>query len=196
MRVLSPELSPAQLQHSMEIFGNLIPARHSQLYATIVSKAVQFHSAAAASAPRTAAPVVTLQQKPRTAPSALAAVLSTDTAQESRASKRAKMMLSSASTSQQVHASSAKSLLSTVDGISLSRPPHPGPASATNPAQQQLKRLACIICKESPPREACASPCGHICCQKCWADWLKVKAECPMCRVRTAPSDIARIRVA
>jgi hypothetical protein len=201
MRVLSPELGASQLQHAMGIFGTLMPTKHSQLYATIVDKAIQFHSAANAPRKPTAiapppAPMISGQQKSKTASgsSALAAILSTDMAQESRASKRAKMMQSTA-TATQAHSSSsssAKALLSTVDGISLSR--HPQPVS--NSSTQQLKRLACIICKESPPREACASPCGHICCQQCWREWLRVKAECPMCRLRTTPSDIARIRVA
>lgn len=139
-------------------------------------------------------------------------------AQESRASKRAKMMQSTAtatttttsnqqslstSSSSSTPSSSAlarstiKTLLSTVDSIKLSKDPTSSSNnSIQNNQQEKLKKIMCIICTESPPKIACASPCGHICCEECWEKWLKVNSICPMCRVRTTRSDIARIRVA
>jgi hypothetical protein len=201
MRVLAPELSPKMLHQAMDTLGSLIPEQHSQLYSATVDKAIQFHAGTARTAtsalPAAPAPRVvsggTVPANPRqSSPSLLSSIPSEVMAQESKASKRAKMMQSSATQQVQSTSSTAKAaLLSNVEGISLTRRSQSSSADSA-----QMKRLGCIICKESPPRNASVSPCGHVCCEKCWEGWLRVKLECPMCRVRTSPSDIARLRFA
>ena len=54
--------------------------------------------------------------------------------------------------------------------------------------------LKCIICKEQA-QEACAARCGHICCQVCWTQWLKVKSACPLCRHPTTIDSITKIKI-
>jgi hypothetical protein len=212
MRVLSPELSPKVLHQAMHTLSNLIPDQHAQLYFATVDKAIQFHAATA----RTRPPAATTAGTPTVAAttprvgssqisvprqtsvpssssysSLLSSIPSEVMAQESKASKRAKLMQSSATQQVQSTSTAKATLLSNVESISLSRRNQPSATDST-----QMKRLGCIICKDSPPRNASVSPCGHICCEKCWEGWLRVKQECPMCRVRTALSDIARLRFA
>lgn len=194
MRVLAPELSPKMLQQAMNTLGSLIPEQHSQLYSVTVNKAVQFHAATARATPAGSSTDDTFvgNRMQKSSPSSLLSSIPSEVmAQESKASKRAKMMQSSATQQVQSSSTSKAALFTNVESISLSRR-----SNATAADSAQMKRLACIVCKESPPQNASVSPCGHICCEICWERCLRVKLECPMCRQRTALSDIARLRFA
>lgn len=68
--------------------------------------------------------------------------------------------------------------------------PSAGPAEESNP--RKPVKLSCIICKEVP-NVPCANRCGHVCCQSCWGEWLKVKEVCPMCREKANKENISRL---
>lgn len=73
-------------------------------------------------------------------------------------------------------------------------------ASTTKPKSSLLskdvrnERLQCTICREIA-QVPCAAKCGHICCEKCWQQWLKVKQICPFCRAPASQSTLARVIV-
>jgi hypothetical protein len=63
---------------------------------------------------------------------------------------------------------------------------------SSSPKGKSKKALfACSVCKEKLLKP-CAASCGHICCEKCWLQWLKVKSTCPICR---EPVDKNKIKV-
>jgi len=40
----------------------------------------------------------------------------------------------------------------------------------------------CVICSISLMTDPVATPCGHVFCRSCLIEWVRRKAECPMCR--------------
>ena len=58
------------------------------------------------------------------------------------------------------------------------------------PAGQQRK---CTLCLE-PFRDPSVTTCGHVFCWTCVQDWVKEKAECPLCRQSVLPQKILPLR--
>ncbi|KAL9109301.1 MAG: hypothetical protein Q9227_006056 [Pyrenula ochraceoflavens] len=58
------------------------------------------------------------------------------------------------------------------------------------PAGQQRK---CTLCLE-PFRDPSVTTCGHVFCWTCVQDWVKEKAECPLCRQDVLPQKILPLR--
>lgn len=85
-------------------------------------------------------------------------------------------------------------ILTNLDNIALTRQPLSANDTPVGDATK-MSLLACVICNDCPPQIPCVSRCGHVCCKSCWAQWLKVKSECPVCRQLTSASDIARVIV-
>ncbi|KAF7513685.1 hypothetical protein GJ744_007736 [Endocarpon pusillum] len=58
------------------------------------------------------------------------------------------------------------------------------------PAGQQSK---CTLCLE-PFRDPSVNTCGHVFCWTCIQDWIKEKAECPLCRQAILPQKVLPLR--
>ena len=58
------------------------------------------------------------------------------------------------------------------------------------PAGQQRK---CTLCLE-PFRDPSVTTCGHVFCWTCVQDWVKEKAECPLCRQDVLPQKLLPLR--
>ena len=52
-------------------------------------------------------------------------------------------------------------------------------------------RLTCQLCLENVPTTT--TPCGHLFCWFCLADWLNAKPQCPLCREHVEPSRIVHV---
>lgn len=77
---------------------------------------------------------------------------------------------------------------------SSSKPLQPRDTAQSKPAATENRRLACIICKETA-NIPCAGKCGHVCCQDCWVEWMKIKSQCPICREPVSKDSIVKIVV-
>lgn len=58
------------------------------------------------------------------------------------------------------------------------------------PSGQQSK---CTLCLE-PFRDPSVTTCGHVFCWTCIQDWIKEKAECPLCRQAILPQKVLPLR--
>jgi peroxin-10 len=58
------------------------------------------------------------------------------------------------------------------------------------PAGQQSK---CTLCLE-PLRDPSVTTCGHVFCWTCIQDWVKEKAQCPLCRQAILPQKVLPLR--
>ena len=67
----------------------------------------------------------------------------------------------------------------------------PGTQNSVN-NEVQCKNLSCLICLQVPERP-CVSSCGHVCCQQCWYQHLKVMKTCPCCRQEVDESKISKL---
>jgi hypothetical protein len=54
--------------------------------------------------------------------------------------------------------------------------------------------ITCIICYEKRT-DLLAAKCGHLACQRCWDEWLKLKLECPVCKSRARKKHLTKIHL-
>lgn len=203
--ILIPELNTFQLQSAMNNFSSLFTEKQ-ELYLSISKKSIQMammmSNSSQTSSVKRSNSVSNQSQKDKNHLSNTAELSinffgqnsSQEIAQESRASKRAKLMQNSAIFQQQNQSTitprtKGLALLSTVESLQRS-----GTTQISD--DSKLKSKSCNICQQSPPVVALVSSCGHICCQGCWNQWLRVKSICPVCRISLTSSDLAKLRVA
>lgn len=61
--------------------------------------------------------------------------------------------------------------------------------SATVPKSTLQSKFKCPLCLEQCKVQT-ATPCGHIFCWSCIAEWCSDKSECPICRATTRPQQL------
>ncbi len=134
----------------------------------------------------------------------------------SHSSKRAKTMLSMSQSEHASSGSSTSSALSSLGSLSdrnggapAKRPDFLSELSGSIPNVQLSARpgskvgsgavsssakMVCGICREvaSSP---CANRCGHVGCERCWEQWLRVNESCPFCRVPASKQSVTRLVV-
>ncbi len=66
----------------------------------------------------------------------------------------------------------------------------PSIMSWIGPDEQQRK---CTLCLE-PFKDPSVTTCGHVFCWECVQDWVKEKAECPLCRQAIKPEKVLPLR--
>lgn len=54
--------------------------------------------------------------------------------------------------------------------------------------------IECLICRFYPT-DPHLSKCGHICCKKCWDQWLAIKLECPACKAQTRQGRLVKMHL-
>jgi len=57
-----------------------------------------------------------------------------------------------------------------------------------------LRQPLCVICRQPPVRPKVAALCGHFACEACWAGWVVLRFECPVCRAKVRPNNLLRLR--
>lgn len=65
-----------------------------------------------------------------------------------------------------------------------------GSADSASEMEQQRK---CTLCLE-PYKDPSVTTCGHVFCWECVMDWVKEKAECPLCRQSISPQKVLPLR--
>ena len=123
------------------------------------------------------------------------------TDQASQPSKRAKMMLQAALTSN----TGDKLIKKDVNGIfgkssshgireQIARNTEYDKITEKSKVSLIVKKCVCLVCN-SIAAEPCAARCGHICCEPCWSQWLSRKQTCPYCRAPTTMQQIKKITI-
>ncbi|KAF7239352.1 Peroxisome biogenesis factor 10 [Varanus komodoensis] len=64
----------------------------------------------------------------------------------------------------------------------------------TQPEEALLSRSSCCTLCLEERRHATATPCGHLFCWECVAEWCNTKAECPLCREKFHPQKLIYLR--
>jgi hypothetical protein len=87
---------------------------------------------------------------------------------------------------------------------SLASPPRvtsPPPLATTTTTMDETEDegakgggIECLICRFYPT-DPHLSKCGHICCKKCWDQWLAIKLECPACKAQTRQGRLVKMHL-
>lgn len=87
------------------------------------------------------------------------------------------------------------SQLKSIDSMQLSFPTV-GQTKVTLGGRSSVSesRLQCIMCQETAT-DATAARCGHLGCEVCWKQWLKVNQSCPLCRKPASAGTVTRVIV-
>jgi len=56
--------------------------------------------------------------------------------------------------------------------------------------RKEKKELTCNVCMSTPARDPSSTPCGHIFCWSCVANWCSENPSCPLCRTACLPCQI------
>ncbi len=57
-----------------------------------------------------------------------------------------------------------------------------------------LDAMECVVCY-ARDKTILASKCGHLACEDCWNNWLKIKLECPMCKKKVRQKQLIKLHL-